>query len=53
MNYYDRLQYLNLNTLDLRRLHFDMYMSFNIIKSFVTCYLSDSLKPDNNLRLKK
>ena len=48
MHYYDRLQYLNLNTLELRRLHFDMYMCYNIMKSFVTCNLSDSLKRDNN-----
>ena len=48
MNYNDRFQYLNLNTLELRRLHFGMYMCFNIIESFVTCNLSDSLKRDNN-----
>ena len=48
MHYYDRLQYLNLNTLELRRLHFDMYMCYNIMKSFVTCNLSDNLKLDNN-----
>ena len=48
MNYNDRLQYLNLNTLELRHLHYDMYKCFNIIKSFVTCNLSDNLKRDNN-----
>ena len=31
MNYYNRLKYLNLNTLKFRRLHFDMYICFNII----------------------
>ena len=48
MHYYNHLQYLNLNTLELRCLHFDMYMYFNIIKSLVTCNLSNSLKRDNN-----
>ena len=49
MKYYDFLQYLNLNTFELRRLYFDMYMCLNIIKSFVTCNLSDSLKRHNKI----
>ena len=48
MNYYDHLQYLNLNILELQRLHFDIHMCCNIIKSFVSCSLSARLKRDNN-----